>query len=159
MNHEHARRSDAPDPLSNYEPPKFHDPVQRLLAEECVDAIECRPYLAVEPTTSVREAVAKLYDSHVSSLLVVHNDRLIGIFTERDVLEKVVECYDRIAGKPVEQFMTTEPTIVYSSDPSAAAVAAIAVAGHRHVPVLDMEEKVYGVASPRRVFQFLSGAS
>ena len=96
-----------------------------------------------------------LHDSGVSSLLVVDGDALVGIFTERDVLERVVERYPRISRETVKDFMTTDPTIVYQSDPAAAGAAAIAVAGHRHVPVLDMNEKVVGVVSPRRVFEFM----
>ena len=51
--------------------------------------------------------------------------------------------------------MTPDPTIVFHSDAAAPAAAAIAVAGHRHVPVLDMYEHVQGVVSPQRVFAFM----
>lgn len=151
-------RIDPPDLLSDYDPPHYEDPVRAMLVEEPVDAMEHQPYLSVSPRTTVGEAVELLHQTGVSSLLVVEEDRLRGIFTERDVLEKVVERYGRARSAPVEDYMTVDPTIVYGSDPSAAAIAAIAVAGHRHVPVLDMDEKVQGVVSPRRVFQFINQA-
>jgi len=160
MSDEKNYRTDDPtDHLSDYEPVDYTDPVRQRLAEEPVEAIACQPCMSVSPTTTVREAIETLNESEVSSLLVVQDDRLLGIFTERDVLEKVVERYERVAHHPVEQFMTTDPTIVYSSDPSAAAVAAIAVAGHRHVPVLDLNDKVHGITSPRRVFEFLDAVA
>ncbi len=155
MGTENNHRMDPPDPLSDYEPTEYSDAVRERLAEQTVDAIECQPCLSDGPTTTVRDAIVKLNESGVSSMLIVEDGRLLGIFTERDVLENVVECYDRVADHPVSEFMTTDPTIVYSSDPSAAALAAIAVAGHRHVPVLDLNEKVYGIASARRVFEFI----
>jgi CBS domain-containing protein len=143
------------DPLSNFEPAEYACELERAFAEETVEAIDTKPYLHVSPATPVCEAIEMLHDSGSSSLLVVEGDSLLGIFTERDVLEKIVEQYSRVSRHRVENFMTTDPTIVFQSDPSAAGAAAIAVAGHRHVPVLDMNEKVVGIVSPRRVFDFM----
>lgn len=143
------------DPLSNFEPVQYASELERALAEDAATAIECQPFLTIAPHASLGEAIELLGESGVSSLLVVDGDRLLGIFTERDVLEKVVEQYSRVRSQPVEQFMTSDPTIIYESDPSAAAAAAIAVAGHRHVPVLDMDRRVRGIVSPRRFFQFV----
>ena len=89
------------------------------------------------------------------ALVVDDNGNLVGLFTERDVLERVAEGFERNTKQPVSEVMTSEPTVVYESDPAATAIAAIAVEGHRHVPVLDMDGKVLGLASPRRVFDFM----
>ena len=93
--------------------------------------------------------------SRSASLLVVDDGRVIGIFTERDVLEKVAEQYPKLASHPVSEFMTADPAVVYQTDPAAAAVASIAVAGHRHVPVLGIDDDLIGVIGPRRVFDFV----
>ena len=147
--------AESDDLLSNFEPVEYSSELERAFAEDSVEEIEAKPYLHVSPSTPVCQAIEMLHDSGVSSLLVVDGDSLMGIFTERDVLEKIVEQYPRLSRESVENFMTTDPTIVYQSDPAAAAAAAIAVAGHRHVPVLDMNEKVVGIVSPRRVFEFM----
>lgn len=143
------------DPLSNFEPVEYASELERAFAEDCVAEIESKPYLQISPYAPVSEAVEMLHETGLSCLLVVEGDRLVGIFTERDVLEKIVEQYTRHSSAPVMNFMTTDPTIIFDTDPSAAAAAAIAVAGHRHVPVLDMDEKIQGVVSPRRVFSFI----
>lgn len=148
-------RSEFVDPLSNFDPPEYASELQQVFAELDVDAMSIQPYLSISPSTSVREAVGLLNDSKTACLLVVEADRLVGIFTERDVLERVAEQFSRVADHAVADFMTTDPTIVYESDPVATALAAIAIAGHRHVPVLDLDDKVIGVASPRRAFQFM----
>ncbi|MDM4018498.1 CBS domain-containing protein [Roseiconus lacunae] len=144
-----------PDPLSNFDPPEYRDSTAEFLAEHQVDEICSQPYLTIDAERSVEDAIAELHETGVSSLLVTREDRLIGIFTERDVLEKVAERYERVRGLPVEDFMTAAPTIVYSENPSASAVAAIAIAGHRHVPVVNMDEQLLGIVSPRRVFRFI----
>ncbi len=143
------------DPLSNFDPPQYKSELQRVLAEELAGGIECRPYKTIDAGASIREAVKTLGETKVSSLLVVEADKVVGIFTERDVLEKVAEDYPTLADSPVSQVMTSDPTVVYESDPAAAAVAAIAVAGHRHVPVLKVDSSLLGIVSPRRFIQFL----
>ena len=144
------------DPLSDFEPAQYASELERALAEETVAKIQLQPYLHFSPDTSVNEAVRQLHESKVASALVVDdNGNLVGLFTERDVLERVAEGFERNTKQPVSEVMTSEPTVVYESDPAATAIAAIAVEGHRHVPVLDMDGKVLGLASPRRVFDFM----
>ena len=144
------------DPLSDFEPAQYASELERALAEETVAKIQLKPYLQFSPDTSVNEAVRQLHESKVASALVVDdNGNLVGLFTERDVLERVAEGFERNTKQPVSEVMTSEPTVVYESDPAATAIAAIAVEGHRHVPVLDIDGKVLGLASPRRVFDFM----
>ena len=71
------------------------------------------------------------------------------------MLEKVAEQFSKLASRPVREVMTAEPTVVYECDPVGTALAAIAVAGHRHIPVLRVDGTLKGIVSPRRVFDFL----
>ena len=143
------------DPLSDYEPPEYQCELERALAEESVSAIQSRPYVHVRANAPIRQAVQALHGSHTSSLLVVDDGKVVGIFTERDVLEKVAEQFPKLASHPVREVMTSNPTVVYECDPVGTALAAIAVAGHRHVPVLRVDATLDGIVSPRRVFEFL----
>jgi signal-transduction protein with cAMP-binding, CBS, and nucleotidyltransferase domain len=143
------------DPLSNYEPPVYASELHRVLAEQPVSTIQAHPWIQVSAATSIEEAIRALNDSNVSSLLVVEGEKLVGIFTERDVLENVAKHLDNLSTTPVHEVMTTDPLVVYESDPVGTAVAAIAVAGHRHVPVLKIDGTVNGIVSPRRVLSCL----
>jgi CBS domain-containing protein len=147
------------DPLSDYEPVEYLTELERSFAEETVAEIQSTPFFAILSSASIGEAIKSLYSSRVSCLLVVEAGCLVGIFTERDVLERVAEWYPRMVNRPVADVMTTNPTVVYETDPAAAALAAIAVAGHRHVPVLSIDERVLGVISPRRVCEFIDKRS
>ena len=129
--------------------------IQPPLAEDSVVKVQSTPFLKVQADCTVREATEALHKAKVSSLLVVDKDKLAGIFTERDFLEKVAHRFPQVASKPVRQVMTSNPTVVYETDPVGTAVAAIAVAGHRHVPVLRMDGTIIGVVSPKRVLRFL----
>ena len=143
------------DPLSDYEPQEYERELQRTLAEESVDALPCSPYVHIRASAPIRQAVQTLQGTHCSSLLVVEDGRVVGIFTERDVLERVAEHFSKLSARPVSEVMTADPLVIYESDPVGMALAAIAVAGHRHVPVLKVDATLVGIVSPRRLFDFL----
>lgn len=143
------------DPLSNYDSATYTCDLERALAEESVTEITSKPFIQVMPTNTVREAIEKMATAQSASVTVVDEGRVVGILTERDVLERVAERYAKLANRPVSEVMTSNPEVVYDTDPAAAALASIAVAGHRHVPVLGMDGSVRGVITPRRVFDFV----
>ena len=147
--------SDFDDPLSDYEPVEYASELESALGEETVGSIASKPVLQIRPTATIRHAVQAMAACRSASLLVVKGGSVIGIFTERDVLEKVAEQYPKLASHPVSEVMTRNPAVVYETDPAAAAVASIAVAGHRHVPVLGIDNDLIGVIGPRSVFDFV----
>jgi CBS domain-containing protein len=143
------------DPLENYEPKVYTDMLERALAEEKVIAIQYRPVATASPDTPVHEAIEELIKLHVGCLLIEEQGKLIGVFTDRDVLNKVALEYDQMKDKPVTEVMTPNPAFVYESDSSGAALSVMAVSGFRHVPVTDINQKVLGIISPQRVTTFL----
>ena len=143
------------DPLENYEPKEYADALEEALAEETVSSIRSKPYAEISPDKPVFGALQALAGLKVASLLVVEDGELVGVFTERDALERVASRYREVRHLPVREVMTSNPVVVYETDPAGAALSAIAVAGYRHVPVLDINDKVVGVISPHRVFEFV----
>ena len=144
------------DPLQNYEPVEYESRLEEALAEEKVSAISILPCETVSPTTSVRDAIDKLNSLSISSLIIVDESRVVGIFTERDVLERVAQQFSQVADSPVSEVMTADPFVVYRNDPVGAAVAATTLAGYRHVPVIDESGNLLGMISPPRVFEFMN---
>lgn len=154
--HDKDRCSSVRDALSNYDPPTYDDQLEQALMEETVGAIRTQPCTAISPDTSIQDALHTLVGREIACLLVAEDDQLVGVFTKRDVLDKVVLRYDEVKDHPVSEMMTRNPVYVYETDPVAAALCVMAVGGHRHVPVLDNENKIAGVVGPRRVTTFLS---
>ena len=98
------------DPLSNYEPAEYGCELERSLAEDPVTAIQSRPYAEIQPDAPIRQAVHALNGLKISSLLVVDdNGSVVGIVTERDILEKVAPQYEQLADSPVSEVMTSDP--------------------------------------------------
>jgi CBS domain-containing protein len=143
------------DPLQNYDPKVYNDPLEKALAEETVAAIQSSPVVKVSPDTSVRQAIEALADLRVSCLLVEDAGKLVGVFSDRDVLERVALEYEQVQDHPVRELMTANPVVVYESDSAAAALSIMAVSGFRHVPVTKVDGTIVGIISPQRVTEFL----
>ncbi|GAB4135335.1 MAG: hypothetical protein Tsb009_01460 [Planctomycetaceae bacterium] len=143
------------DPLENYEPPQFSDPLEQALDEEPVAAIQSQPYTAIPADTTVAETLQKLVGDQIACLMIEDKGKLVGLVSDRDILDKVALEYDEVKDRPVSEIMTTDPIYVRDSDSSAAALCVMAVSGYRHVPVVDLEENIVGIISPQRVTQFL----
>lgn len=150
-----ADPSDFLDPLEVYDSKPYDDPLQQALADEPVAAIKSTPYASVPPTTTVGEAIRQLASLHVACLLVEKDGQLVGVFSDRDVLDKVALNYNKIKDHPLSEVMSREPIFVYETDSSAAVLAVMAVSGYRHVPILNADKKIVGIASPQRVTEFL----
>lgn len=97
---------------------------------------------------TVDEAVKKMCEHKVSSLLIMQKNKLIGIFTERDLLRKVVaEKLD--SGKTkISKVMTENVFTIESSRTLCHALYLMKTHGFRHIPVMH-DGKVLGVVSAR----------
>jgi CBS domain-containing protein len=154
--HRKAGRGDEfQDPLENYDPKQYDDPLEHCLAEDSVLTIQSTPYASVPSSTPVSQAVKRLAELHVACLLVEDDGKLQGVFTDRDVLNNVALEYQQVKDRPVSEFMTPNPVYVNETDSVAAALCVMAVCGFRHVPVLRLDGKVLGIVSPQRVTNFL----
>ena len=143
------------DPLENYDPKSYGDPLERALAEETVEAIQARPFVSFSPDTPIDEILARMVALKIACVLVDENGKLVGIFSERDVLNKIALEFEHVRHRPVREFMTPHPLCVYSTDKSAAPLSVMAVTGYRHVPVVDLNDQLVGVVGPQRVMTFL----
>jgi CBS domain-containing protein len=146
------------DPLKNFERPTFDDELERSLAEDPVTVMEHTPFEAVTPDTAVETAMRKMVDLEIACLMVVdphQGGKLVGIFSERDILTRVAPEFDRVKDKPIREVMTPDPIVVYETDTPAKALNLMSIGGFRHVPILDVDDKVIGILGPRRVTAYV----
>jgi CBS domain-containing protein len=90
----------------------------------------------------------------VGCLLVCNGDTLLGIFTERDLMRRVL-APGRPLTLPVSACMTPNPVTVSPTAPISAAVWQMEEGGYRHLPVLDATGKPVGVLSVKRIVHYL----
>jgi CBS domain-containing protein len=144
------------DPLSNYDGPDYADDLERAIAEESVAVMKTTPFDTITPDTTIREAMKQMARDNIASLVIADADgRLAGIFSERDVLTKVADEFETVKDESVSKVMTPNPMAVYITDSPGKAMNLMATMGIRHVPILDVDDKVVGILGPRRVTNFL----
>lgn len=148
--------ADFEDPLENYDSPRFEDPIEQALHDKSVSCIQGQPLTCVEADMSVRETMKLMVGRHIACVLVKEDNRLVGVFGDRDVLDKVCLEYDDVIDKPVREVMSTNPVYVQEEDSAAKALSVMAVSGYRHVPVVNANHKPVGIVSPQRMALFLS---
>jgi CBS domain-containing protein len=91
----------------------------------------------------------------VGCLLVVSGSRLIGIFTERDLMRRVLATRAPL-DRPIVDFMTPNPVCLHPKDPIGLAVRRMEEGGYRHLPVVDEAGHPVGVLSVKRIVHYLA---
>jgi CBS domain-containing protein len=111
--------------------------------------------ICIGPQVSVREAVQKMSDGRVGCVLVEEGGRLTGVFTERDLLTKVVAKGLDADRTPVKDVMTPDPECLTLGDGIAYALNKMSVGGFRHIPLVDENHRPAGVVAMRNIVDYI----
>lgn len=115
-----------------------------------------RPPVCVAPRASVRDAIAGMNERRTGCVLVIEVDgRLLGVFTERDVLTKIVGREIDIDATPVADVMTADPECLTLDDGIAYALNMMSVGGFRHIPLIDAARRPTGVVAMRDIVDYI----
>jgi CBS domain-containing protein len=112
------------------------------------EVLEPRRLVSAPPGTTVAEAARLMREGRVGAMLVVENDCLVGIFTERDALFRVIAPGRDPSVVTLREVMTREPTTVAPDETFGYALLVMYENGFRHVPVVD-DGRPIGVLSAR----------
>ncbi len=105
-------------------------------------------------TASLRNAIALMNEKKIGCVLVVDEDHLEGIFTERDVLQRVASTEIDLDQATLATYMTADPECLGITDQIVHALNAMILGGYRHVPVL-CEGRPVGVFGMRDCVGFI----
>jgi CBS domain-containing protein len=126
----------------------------RNLKTESVSRLHPTPPFHVAPEQTVAEAVALMRGQRVGCVLVCRPQLLVGIFTERDLLRRVLAA-GRPLTLPMQAVMTPDPVVVHCKQPIGAAIRLMEEGGYRHLPVVDAARRPLGVLSVKRIVHYL----
>ncbi|MEQ8390306.1 MAG: CBS domain-containing protein [Thalassospira sp.] len=106
----------------------------------------------LNPADSVMDAVNLMSERKIGAVIIVDdNAKLAGIFTERDLVNRVVAKGLDAATVPLSQVMTSDPDTLGPNDTAMSALNLMSARRYRHLPVVD-GEKVIGMVSIRDLF-------
>jgi CBS domain-containing protein len=110
--------------------------------------------VCLEPARSVAEAVVLMRRHRVGCVLVCRRSRLVGIFTERDLMRRVL-APGRSLQMPLSACMTAKPVVVEPGESIGTAIRRMEEGGYRHLPVIDSSGQAIGVLSVKRIVHYL----
>jgi CBS domain-containing protein len=110
--------------------------------------IEQQEVVAAAASTTVAAAARLMRESHVGAVLVVEEDRLAGVFTERDALFRVIAEGRNVEATTLGDVMTRNPQTIHPDNPFADALHIMYEGGFRHVPVVE-DGRPIGMISAR----------
>ena len=119
---------------------KPEEPLSNMLDERR------RAIHSVHPDASVTESVRQMNAENIGALLVMENDELIGIFTERDALNKVLAAGIDPVSTKVSDVMTKNPCCVDPSTTIEEAMSIVTNCRVRHLPIVH-NGKLVGLVS------------
>lgn len=106
------------------------------------------------PSTSLGEVYRRLAEERSVAVLVCEGDRLLGIFTERDILYRTaLECDPEA---PVGELMTPDPVTLRDDDRLSEAIGLMAEKGIRHVPFTRADGGEPGLIGGRDVLRLIA---
>jgi CBS domain-containing protein len=112
------------------------------------DVMKRRKFLAAPPNTSVSKASLLMAKKNVGAILVVEGERLVGIFTERDAVFRVIAQGLDPRTTLLADVMTPDPKTVDPEESYGYALLIMHENGFRHVPVIE-NGKAIGIVSSR----------
>ncbi len=96
----------------------------------------------VSPSSTVAEAIQLMNDRKIGATVVMDGDRLVGMFTERDVLKRVVPMGKDTARTPVSEVMSTDLVVIKPTLTVEEAMQVVTEKKRRHLPVMKGERLV-----------------
>src|ERR1051326_3753422 len=124
----------------------------RSVMEDDLSKLE-KELLAVSPETSASETINQMKQTRLGCALVVENGKLVGIFTERDLLNKLTGHAALPATTAVRQLMSANPEVLQETDSVAAALNKMSLGRYRHIPV-QKSDGSYCVTSIKHVLKY-----
>ena len=118
------------------------------------DVIGEQNVLTMTPEAGAREAAKIMASKRISAVLVVQNNRLTGIVTERDLAKKVIAGGLDPETTKLSEIMTKNPDTLSPDDSPINALELMSTRGYRHLPVVNGDDLV-GMVSIRDLYSFV----
>jgi len=131
------------------------DKFQKLLKSEKIQSVKMRHPVCVELGTPIQEVVSRMQANKRGCAIVMKGKKIVGIFTERDLLGRVIDRGLKLS-LPVDEVMTPHPRYLKMSSSVAEVVKLMSQKGYRHIILVNDKEEIQAFVSVRDVIDYLS---
>ena len=108
-----------------------------------------KPPVVVAPNATVMDAVRTMVEHKTGSVAIVDRNRIVGIFTERDVMDRVAYAKRDLDKTPITEVMSREVKCVTDATSVKEAVALMRQNKIRHLPIVNDQGILEGVVALR----------
>jgi signal-transduction protein with cAMP-binding, CBS, and nucleotidyltransferase domain len=126
----------------------------RSVMEDNLSRLDQDEIISVAPDTPALEVTERMKNSNSGCALVVDHGKLVGIFTEHDVLKRVAGAGD-LSAATVKELMSSDPETLNEKDSVAEALNKMSLGRYRHIP-FQKADGSYAVASIRSVLKYIA---
>ena len=128
----------------------------RSVMEDNLDHLEQEEPLTVAPEASALQVAVWMKEAQTGCALVLDNQgHLAGIFTEHDVMCKLIDPEGAVKDLPVSELMSRNPEVLSMADSVAAALNKMAMGRYRHIPVAQGDGS-YSITSIKSVLNYIA---
>lgn len=129
--------------------------LESRIRKDEVDFLTPQQAIVVSPETSVGEVVRLLLEREQRCALVMEEEQVVGIFSERDVLLRLNTRAPELLSHAVSEFMTPGVETLKTDEKIAMALHKMDLGGYHHLPVTD-GEGVVGMISTRDILRYMT---
>lgn len=127
----------------------------RFLAKS-VGILNPRSPFSLHEQTPVKEAFALMKSNNIGAVVVLDaEDKITGIFTERDIITRIVSGSVKLS-TPLKEVMTKDPQTIKMTTTIAFALNMMSGQGYRHLPVIDDDRTVVGIISVKDIIDYIA---
>ena len=125
------------------------------VSAETIDSLKPRVPVSLSVNSTINDAISAMQTKCIGAVLVLEGQKLVGIFTERDVLFKVINKPLDIHQTTLREVMTHEPETLTEADRIVYALNRMTVGGYRHIPIVDAHDNLTGIISVKDIVEYL----
>ncbi|MDO8519441.1 MAG: CBS domain-containing protein [Deltaproteobacteria bacterium] len=129
--------------------------LKKILETNKIQQVKLRSPVLIPPGTQLTQVLNLMQAKKRGCAIIESKGHIIGIFTERDLLTRVVEPQKPLTTK-IDDVMTPNPVSLKLTSSIAEAVLLMSKKGYRHVPLLDDEGIIKGFVSVRDILDYLA---
>ena len=129
--------------------------IEGILRADPIRSMHIMPVPSVAASTKLREVIGIMQRRRVAAVVVTEAGRVAGIFTERDVMNRIMglALNDDL---PISDVMTRDPRTLSPNDRIADAIRLMTEKGYRHIPLVDDAGSDVGMISARDIVEFIA---
>jgi len=130
--------------------------IEQAILTDLIGALRLSPAITLPAESALKQVVEIMQREHIGCMLLVDGEgKLCGIFTERDLLNKVAGQRLDWSQERVSSYMTRDPETLRLDDRIAWALNLMSMGGYRHVPLTDESGRPVGVVSVKDIVEFI----